>query len=153
MAAIISYNLPQESKQLYISDFSIKSRVSGVPGVTSAPKWHETWQKRKSELLLSIRPLLCLKQMDLEYISIWGAARCCGLSINVRWFHCSGEPHVHKSCPLIEFLNQPAEGDMMTLLHLKHNWQLFLCHCGGMVIGRRHRSITISLNWLYNKEL
>lgn len=42
---------------------------------------------------------------------------------------------------------------MMTLLQLEHNIQLCLCHCGGMIIGGWHKSITVSVNWLYNKEL
>lgn len=52
-----------------------------------------------------------------------------------------------------EFLNRPAEGDMMTLLQLEHNLQLFLCHVGGMIIGWWHKSITVSIKWLYNTPL
>ncbi len=55
--------------------------------------------------------------------------------------------------PLIEFLSQPAEGDMMTLMQLELNMQLRWCHCGGKMIGGWHKSITISINWLYNQEL
>lgn len=40
---------------------------------------------------------------------------------------------------------------MMTLLQLEHNIQLCLCHSDGMIIGGWHKSI--SVNWLYNKEL
>lgn len=71
-----------------------------------------------------------------------------GFAVQYIWSSPPFTPCSPVKPPLIEFLNQPAEGDMM-----KHNWQLFLCHCGGTVIGGQHESITVSLSWLYNMEL
>lgn len=45
--------------------------------------------------------------------------------------------------PLIEFLKQPAEGDMITVLQLEQSIQLFLWWTDYW-----HRSITISINCL-----